>query len=194
MQLRAGHTPPARPSPTGHITGMSPYRKVRIRHRGVARAHAPPHPVWWARMATEPPGGCPVEDQDPHEPVRSAWLSLTSCLEGRGTWSTLVSWHRFLDSSSATPGMAVKGAPNELPEWVEAIGTTGAFGAMLCRVCKVSRSAYYSWRAAGDGPSEATWEEALVVDADIRHLVPFVARLRVAPGERCPGQAGLEGK
>ena len=36
---------------------------------------------------------------------------------------------------------------------------------MLCRVCKVSRSAYYSWRAAGDGPSEATWEEALVVDA-----------------------------
>jgi hypothetical protein len=36
---------------------------------------------------------------------------------------------------------------------------------MLCRVCKVSRAAYYSWRAAGDGPSEATWEEALVVDA-----------------------------
>ena len=36
---------------------------------------------------------------------------------------------------------------------------------MLCRVCKVSRSAYYSWRAAGDGPSEATWDEALVVDA-----------------------------
>jgi putative transposase len=36
---------------------------------------------------------------------------------------------------------------------------------MLCRVCRVSRSAYYSWRAAGDGPDEATWDEALVVDA-----------------------------
>lgn len=36
---------------------------------------------------------------------------------------------------------------------------------MLCRVCKVSRSAYYSWRAAGDSPDEATWDEALLVDA-----------------------------
>jgi transposase InsO family protein len=36
---------------------------------------------------------------------------------------------------------------------------------MLCRVCKVSRSAYYSWRAAGHGPDQATWDEALVVDA-----------------------------
>jgi len=36
---------------------------------------------------------------------------------------------------------------------------------VLCRVCRVSRSAYYSWRADGDGPDEATWDEALVVDA-----------------------------
>jgi len=36
---------------------------------------------------------------------------------------------------------------------------------MLCRVCRVSRSAYYSWRAGGDGPDQATWDEALVVDA-----------------------------
>ena len=36
---------------------------------------------------------------------------------------------------------------------------------MLCRVCRVSRSAYYSWRADGDGPDQATWDEALVVDA-----------------------------
>jgi putative transposase len=36
---------------------------------------------------------------------------------------------------------------------------------MLCRVCRVSRSAYYSWRAGGDGADQATWDEALVVDA-----------------------------
>ena len=30
----------------------------------------------------------------------------------------------------------------------------------LCRVCKASRSAYYNWAKAGDGPSEATLEEA----------------------------------
>jgi putative transposase len=36
---------------------------------------------------------------------------------------------------------------------------------MLCRVCRLSRSAYYSWRATGDGPDEATRDEALVVDA-----------------------------
>ena len=36
---------------------------------------------------------------------------------------------------------------------------------VLCRVCRVSRSAYYAWRADGDGPDEATWDEALVIDA-----------------------------
>ena len=36
---------------------------------------------------------------------------------------------------------------------------------MLCRVCQVSRSAYYSWRAGGHGADQATWDEALLADA-----------------------------
>lgn len=35
---------------------------------------------------------------------------------------------------------------------------------MLCRVCRVSRAAYYSWRKRGDGPSDALREEALLAD------------------------------
>ena len=31
---------------------------------------------------------------------------------------------------------------------------------VLCRVCRVSRSAYYAWLGRGDGPDEATVEEA----------------------------------
>jgi transposase InsO family protein len=31
---------------------------------------------------------------------------------------------------------------------------------VLCQVCGVARSAYYAWRARGDGPDEATLEEA----------------------------------
>jgi hypothetical protein len=30
---------------------------------------------------------------------------------------------------------------------------------VLCRVCGVSRSAYYGWRARGDGPDEAMLDE-----------------------------------
>ena len=35
---------------------------------------------------------------------------------------------------------------------------------LLCRVCGASRSAYYSWRAAPEGPSDATWDEAVLAD------------------------------
>jgi HTH-like domain/Integrase core domain len=34
--------------------------------------------------------------------------------------------------------------------------------AALCRVCGVSRSAYYAWKQAGEGPSGALWDEALL--------------------------------
>ncbi|MGH2697309.1 MAG: IS3 family transposase, partial [Actinomycetota bacterium] len=35
----------------------------------------------------------------------------------------------------------------------------------LCRVCEVSRSAYYAWAGADDaGPDEATWEEATLAN------------------------------
>ena len=36
--------------------------------------------------------------------------------------------------------------------------------ATLCRVAGVSRSAYYAWRAKGDGPGDATWDEAVLAD------------------------------
>jgi transposase InsO family protein len=36
--------------------------------------------------------------------------------------------------------------------------------ALLCRVCGVARSAYYSWRARGDGPDDATLDEAYLAN------------------------------
>jgi hypothetical protein len=35
---------------------------------------------------------------------------------------------------------------------------------VLCRVCGVSRSAYYGWRGRGDGPDEATVDEAYLAN------------------------------
>ena len=43
--------------------------------------------------------------------------------------------------------------------------TTNFTLTMLCRVCRVSRSAYYSWRADGHSADQAAWDEALVADA-----------------------------
>ena len=38
---------------------------------------------------------------------------------------------------------------------------TGSFSvAVLCRVCKVSRSAYYAWKRTGEGPDDTTIAEA----------------------------------
>lgn len=34
----------------------------------------------------------------------------------------------------------------------------------LCEVARVSRSAFYAWRAKGPGPSEAVWDEALLAN------------------------------
>ncbi len=45
------------------------------------------------------------------------------------------------------------------------IETTNFAVSILCRVCRVSRSAYYAWWAAGDGADEATWDEALLANA-----------------------------
>lgn len=45
------------------------------------------------------------------------------------------------------------------------IETTNFAVSVLCRVCRVSRSAYYAWRAGGDGPDEATWDEAVLANA-----------------------------
>ena len=57
---------------------------------------------------------------------------------------------------------------------------------MLCRVCRVSRAAYYSWRKRGDGPSNALREEALLAD----QIYTIWKRRRQAParGFRNAGQ------
>jgi transposase InsO family protein len=80
----------------------------------------------------------------------------------------------------------------------------------LCRVCGVSRSAYYGWRARGDGPEEATVAEAYLANRiyDVwrrsrrRYGAPRVTaalqRQGVAVNEkrvaRLMGEVGIAGK
>jgi transposase InsO family protein len=80
----------------------------------------------------------------------------------------------------------------------------------LCRVCEVSRSAYYVWAGTGDdGPDEATWDEATLANQiyDIwarsrgRYGVPRVTAQLWREGtqanhkrvERLMGELGLQG-
>jgi transposase InsO family protein len=47
--------------------------------------------------------------------------------------------------------------------FVEANGAEFPVG-LLCAVTKVSRSAFYAWRAKGPGPSEEMWDEAVLAN------------------------------